>query len=650
MNWNIAAECMSVVTLIIIWTYSFKSNLIPSLKNKLFKACLFVTFLGMISNILSTVMIFNYQIIPLWMIWLVTTLYFIFTPLMSLFYVLYSASIIYEDLHKLKTIITPLIILGMLYTIVILINPFTKNIFNISMNNGYVTGDLIIITYIIFYIYCFIAIIIALINRKKLDRQIRYILSSFPIIAIVVIIIQQFYPSVILSGSAATAALLIIYLHLQNKQISMDYLTNLPNRLSLLDSMELLIKNRNEFTICVISLRSFKQINDFLGQQNGDFLLKELSHYLQVTCKPHAVFRFKGDEFAILIRNSDIEKIESLLEVINQKIIVPWNIKNMQCHLSCVIGVINYPNSALTIENLIYALEAAISIAKDQKEGNICYCDKEIFNQIQRKNKIIEILKEKIETRDFEMYYQPIISLDTKKFLYAESLMRIQDSPLGPLSPGEFIPIGEEAGLIVDLTYIILDKVCAFIEDIVKQGIVIEAIHVNFSALQFHQPNLIDEVLSIINSYTIPASAIKLEFTESTVAKNTEIVTEFALAMKKHGVLMGLDDFGTGYSNLSTVVDIPFSTVKLDKSLIWSALQQNRFATTVKNIIKMFKDLNMSVVAEGVETKEQNDFITKSGVDQIQGFYYAKPMNAQDTKDFLLKQQANTIIDDNLIK
>ena len=262
-----------------------------------------------------------------------------------------------------------------------------------------------------------------------------------------------------------------------------------------------------------------------------------------------------------------------------------------------------------------------------------------MFSKLQRKKQIIDILKDKIQTKDFDMFYQPIIDIHTNKFHYLESLMRINDSPIGPIYPSEFIPIAEDTGLIVNITYIILDKVCTYIEELKASGIEMKAIHVNFSSLQFHQTNLVEKVLAIISKHNIPASTIKLEFTESTLAKNTKVVTDFAIAMQEHEIYLGLDDFGTGYSNLSTVIDIPFNTVKLDKSLVWAAMEQERSALTIKNLIKMFKDLGMIVIAEGVETKEQNDFIIENGVDHIQGFYYAKPMSTVDTKNFLLNNK-----------
>jgi len=167
----------------------------------------------------------------------------------------------------------------------------------------------------------------------------------------------------------------------------------------------------------------------------------------------------------------------------------------------------------------------------------------------------------------------------------------------------------------------------------------IESIHVNFSAMQFSQPDLAQRVLEIISRNHTPMSAIKIEFTESTLAESTQAVTEFTLRMLEHGIKMGLDDFGTGYSNIATVINIPFGTVKLDKSLVWVSMENEKSALAVKNLSRTFKELGMKVVAEGVETEEQRKLVVDFGVDQIQGYFYAKPMPEGEMEEFMLRRE-----------
>lgn len=643
MTWNISAESISLVMIGIIWVYARKGSHLPTLKNKVFQGCLVVTFSAILTNILSTLMISQYQLFPMWLTWSVTTVYYILTPLMGMAYFLYSVSVIYTDSAQLKKMIGLGTIPGVIYAILVLVNPFIKILFDINPAYGYVRGPQVFVTYLIFYAYCLASIGIVFANYKKIDRNIYRILAAFPILAVLVIMVQEIYPDVILSGSAATCALLIIYLHLQNKQISLDYLTGVPNRQELLNMLKLMIRKSpsKEFALLVVSMRDFRQINNSCGQQMGDEFLKKICHFLCDIGPKGNVYRFGGDEFALLFPQKNEEQIKLCISAIEERMRKSWQVGNLSFMLSAAIGVINHLGEDETLEKIINAIEYAIYQAKSGKHGEVCYCDKVMMGKLERRNTIIQILKQQVEEQSFEMFYQPIYCVESDKFAHAESLMRMPHTPIGPIYPNEFIPIAEEAGLIVDITYIVLDKVCNCINRLVKRGVEIDSIHVNFSAIQFAQPDLSSKVLEIIRRNGTPMSAIKIEFTESTLAESTEAVTKFAMEMMDHGIKMGLDDFGTGYSNIASVINIPFGTVKLDKSLVWVAVDNEKPALAVKHLTQTFKELGMTVIAEGVENEEQRKLVVDFGVDQIQGFYYAKPMSEEGMEHFLQKKSSD---------
>lgn len=636
MSWNIVPECISIIILIIIWVYSRKGSSLPTLKNQLFQSCFLVTFCAMATNILSTVLLEYLDFCPIFITEVITTAYFIFTPLMGMVYFLYSSSVIYDDEHLLKVMLVGSIP-GILYVFLVLSNSFTNLLFSLDSINGYVRGPLISTTYIIFYIYCLISVLLVIINKHKVDYHIYKILAVFPMIAVIVIVVQQLYPSIILSGTAATMALLIIYLHLQNKQITIDSLTNLPNRSELFSMMEILIHKNNDipFILMVISLRDFKRINETYGQLKGDEFLKLISSYLCSITNPLSVYRFSGDEFAILIQSNYHDETNNIVKELNKRMTHSWKLQDCRVHLSTAVGVASYPYSAITAERLITAVEYAVMQTKSNPQKNIYYCDLDMMNAISRREDILQILKDKLADQSFELYYQPIIDMETERFSFAESLLRIPESPLGPLYPDEFIPIAEESGLIIEMTYQIIDKVCQFINLLIKENIELTSVHINFSASQFNEDNLVEKVTEIIERNHTPFSKIKIEFTESTIAKNLQSVTDFANEIAKKEIRMGLDDFGTGYSNISTVFNIPFGTIKLDKSLIWSAIEHPKSAIIVKNLTRSFQELGLSVVAEGVETDEHVQLIKDCHIDYVQGFYYAKPMDQEKTIEFL---------------
>lgn len=635
MHWNIAAECISIVILFIIWVYSRKGNLVPSLKNRLFQMCFLITFCAMGFNIMSTILLTYEERSLCALTWVVTTIYFAATPLMGLAYFYYTVATVFENQGNSLRVMAWTGWPGCVYLIMVLFNPITKVLFNIDSMGCYTQGPLVFVTYIIFYIYCLAAVVLVVIKRNQVEPAIRRILAAFPLIAMIVIIVQQLWPEIILSGSAATCALLIIYLYIQNKQNSTDYLTGLPNRQEFLKMVELQIRHNNRFTITVLSLRGFKRVNDTYGQHMGDEFLKIIGNYLAERTPIHCLYRYGGDEFAILTWGKKKEDVKEMIDKVAKRMGETWSAGKNTCMIPAVIGVVDYPDSADTVESLINGIEYAVSRAKETQENGVYYCGQEMMAAVRRRADIVSILEENLKTDSFSVYYQPIMSTETGRYTVAESLLRIPESPLGPLYPNEFIPIAEETGLIVDITYQVLDKVCRFINRLSDLGIELEGVHVNFSRQQFSQLGLAERIEEIIRKNGTPFSKIKIEITESTLAENSDVVAEFAKRMQRQGVLIELDDFGTGYSNIVSVMNTPLDTIKLDKSLIWSAMEHEESAVMVQSLTTVFHEMGLMVLAEGVETEEQADYVRQSGIDLIQGFLYSKPLPEEEAAAFL---------------
>lgn len=634
MQWNIAAESISVVNLIIIWFYSRKSNLVPSLKNRLFQLCFLVTFCAMSFNILSTVMLAHPERSPGVLTWLVTMIYFVATPLMGMAYFFYTVATVLENHGNAAKVIGLTSMPGLFYFILVLLNPVNKQLFNIDAAGNYTQGPLILFTYVIFYLYCLAAVAVVIIWRKYVDPAIMRILAAFPLIAMMVIIVQQVYPSVILSGSAATCALLIIYLYLQNKQNSVDYLTGLPNRQEFLKMMELQIRKSADFNITVLSLRGFKRVNDTYGQHHGDMFLQEIGSYLESISEPHCLYRYGGDEFAILSYGAFDAGLDANIKKLEQRMQQVWTVGDNSCVIPAVIGIIGYPECAGTLEDLVNGIEFAVTMAKASRDSSVYYCGQEMLTAMRRRQQIIEILEKNLKNDSFSLYYQPIVNTVTGEYTVAESLLRIPESPLGPIYPNEFIPIAEETGMIVDITYQVLGKVCRFINRLMEAGIEFEGVHVNFSGQQFTQIGLTEKIVDIIEANHTPFSKIKIEITESILAENADTVVEFAVDMQKRGILIELDDFGTGYSNIVSVMNTPLDTVKLDKSLIWSAMDRKEAAAMVKSLTLVFHEMGLQVLAEGVEDEKQVAFVKDCGIDLIQGFYYSRPLPEEEAFAF----------------
>ncbi len=635
MEWNIAAECISTVILCIIWVHSRRSNLLPTFKNKMFQVCFFTTFSAMFFNILSTALLHYYLVVPLWLNWMVAMLYFAATPLMGTAYFFYVLSVLYDRQRVTNKVMFLTALPSIAYALLVISNPVTRMLFNITLETGYTQGPLVVVTYLVFYLYCIAGMVVALVRWRRTEKLVRRILLFFPLCALAVVAIQQVLPSIILSGSAATCAMLIIYLHFQNKQIFIDPMLNIPNREEFLETLRLRIEHQpgRSMFVTVFSLRDFKQINDNHGQQIGDELLKQICAFFITKTRPLPLYRYSGDEFAVIMDGEDRKGIEKLAREAFAQIDQPWTVRDRICRVRMVMGVVQYPTSATVMENIVNGLEYAVLCAKKESNKRHCFCTPRMLDDVKRRHQLIDILKDALQKNAFSVYFQPVWSPALQRFAMAEALLRLPESPIGPLSPSEMIPVAEETGLIVPITYQVLEKTCAFIRELERREVQFESVAVNFSTVQFSQENLPEKVFEVLDQNRVAYSKIKIEITESVLAEQPQRVIRFIEEMHKRGVMIGLDDFGTGYSNLLSVMSLQMDMVKLDKSLIWSGTERKDMADVVRGVAHVMARNNRKMVAEGIETQEQAEFAMSCGCEYIQGYLYAKPLPADEAAE-----------------
>lgn len=623
MQWDISAECVSAIIILIIMVYARKSSLVPTLKNRIFQYCLYVTFFSCASNITSTLLLQYIHVVPVWLNYALLWFYFLCTPLMGVFYFLYVLSVIELKPGEFKVYATVGLLPAIGYILLLCTNPMTNLLFTLT-NTAYERGPWILVTYIIFYLYVIYCLIIVFYRRGDMDPVVRRILSIFPFLSACIILIQQYlFSELILTGSAAMSSLLIIYLYLQNRQIFTDTLTQQLNRQEFNKMIEMYVNDHRPFTILVLSLKEFKFINDKFGQQIGDSLLLAVCEFLRTLGPQDRLFRYGGDEFAMIL--PDHKNLDAGIQRIRERMELPWRITGIDYTLQYVMASISYPEVAYTRDECSKGLEYAL-IKSKQGDQTYYVCTREFMNQIQRKLEIVEIMKTALRDNTFELFFQPIYDVEMKGFYKAEALLRLPSNSLGFVSPDEFIPIAEESGLINDITYQVLDKACAFIARLLEQNIRIEAVSVNFSIVQFMQDHLEERVLHIIEQHHIPSYVLCIEITESTLSTNLDAVASFIKSMSKKGIRFLLDDFGTGYSNISYVLSIPLHTIKIDKSLLWKAMSDEHSKIMLGYVIKAFKELGLRVLCEGVENTEQIALLETMGCDLYQGFYFYKPL------------------------
>jgi len=636
MNVRLEAELICAIFMGIIWIYSHEKNMVFTLKNRIFRGCFVLITLSILMNIVTMSFGMNNAVVHPWLFTAYSYSYYALTPLATAMCQLYTIAFILEETEKTekKFLIWSLIPYAA-FLVVLISNPLTGVLFTVHTADGLTQGPWFQLNFIIHYIYSLIMLVTVFLNRKLISQDARIILLIFPTLIVLFVFIQQMLPGMMLSGVAATSILLIAYLYLQNKRIYEDQLTGLPNRMAYIKTLQVLVEKKRTMFVMAISLNDFKFINDKFGQSNGDLLLKNVATFNKTVAPLARIYRCGGDKFAVIFEKNQLEAANSDICRIADRFTQSWDIPGCTCHLGAAIGVAHCPTTTDNMGELVSMLESAVERAKTSGSAQPVFCDREVIYMVRHKHEIKERLSAALKHNGFEIYYQPLYSIEDGKFFEAEALLRLKDDDGRFLPPEEFIPIAEETGLIVDIGYMVIDKVCQYIRFLLKCGIEIDTISVNLSVVQLMKADIVPRLLQIIRGNGVSPSRIVFEITESILVSNYDIAAEKIKWLSESGIRFALDDFGTGYSNLTHVIDLPFHMVKIDKSLIWDSMTNEKCYILIRDLIRTFKNMNLMVIAEGVETPEHDAFVRLCGCDRIQGFRYARPMPISLASDYL---------------
>ncbi len=420
-----------------------------------------------------------------------------------------------------------------------------------------------------------------------------------------------------------------------------DPLTGLPNRTLLYDRLRVAIVETQRrgriLALMFLDLDHFKIVNDTLGHEAGDNLLKMTGERL-VACMraSDTVSRLGGDEFTILL--TDIA-CEGDVAYIAQKILdcfsAPFNIAGRELFVSTSIGITLSPLDDDNVENLLRNADAAMYHAKALGRHMYRFYTKDLNHSTNKRLAMETALRHAVTRDEFVLYYQPQVSLDTGRIIGVEALIRWQDPDSGLVPPNEFIPIIEENGLIIPISEWVLHAACTQAKVWDTAGFATLQVAVNLSGRQFQHYDLPALVAKVLNETGINPGRLDMELTESIMIHNTDVTLATMEQVRGLGVVFSLDDFGTGYSSLSYLKRFPISTLKIDQSFVGGIASDPNDATIVRTIITMSHSLGIRVIAEGVETAEQLDFLRTYECDAIQGYYFSKPLTADAMTDML---------------
>jgi diguanylate cyclase (GGDEF)-like protein/PAS domain S-box-containing protein len=422
-----------------------------------------------------------------------------------------------------------------------------------------------------------------------------------------------------------------------------DELTGIPNRAKFSRTLNLAIESARhhdgKFAVLFIDLDRFKTINDSLGHALGDTLLKETAARLgQVVQSNDVVARLGGDEFVVLVEEvNEIEEVNAVAREILSAVVKPIELMGQECRVTASIGISMYPADGQDEQSLMKNADIAMYRAKDEGKNNYRFYSRDIMERVTERLMLETGLRHALERNEFFLHYQPKQNLATGRITGVEALLRWNHPELGNLAPSQFIPLAEDTGLIVPIGKWVLETACAQNMAWQREGLLPISVAVNLSARQFADENLLADIVGTLQATGLAPELLELEITESMVMQNTEQAIKLLVAIKRMGVRLAIDDFGTGYSSMAYLKRFPIDTLKIDRSFVCEIPKNAEDNAIAEAIISMGKALGLTVVAEGIEKPEQETFLRNHGCDEIQGYYFSRPI-APDEFAELLRQ------------
>lgn len=634
MNYNIHFCVISVLYLSMILVY-YRSHRVPNAPRvRLFSALLF---LSMISVVLDAASAFSDSIgslLPLWLLYAGNILFLACLHFCAVLLFAYLMSITgyYKGMstrRKLLLLLPYFILLFFLF-----ISPLGKiGVFYIDETNHYQRGASHFLVFLHPVLYLIAAAFCIFYNKRRQNKRLKQVFVAFFLIILIGMAIQSRYPHIILTSMCITVGITLICFVFEAPNHHIDALTGVFN----ISTLPMCIKNAynqaESFSLLVFSFQNFSFINRALGTKSCDEILIYFSSELERRFPNAQVFRTGGDEFSVLLYNCgfiDLERLEKISSELPSSIFIGEASITLHYTKACI----NSSSCKDTEEMLDLHSYLSRCGHRGANPGELI-CGEDFIEKYRRTRKMELAVKHALDEQRVEVYFQPIHDAEGQ-LTSAEALMRIIDDEMGMLPAQECVELAESSGDIIRLGEQVLERVCRFIAENYDIVCDFDHISVNLSALQCSRHNLADTVQQICDKYDAPSSLVSFELTE-TAAASIVATRQNMDRLIAQGHCFFLDDFGTGYANFEHIAYLPFSFVKIDKSILWSAANDAQSMVFLKKTVEMLSGLGIKSICEGVETAEQVRLLRGLGVTLLQGYYYSKPLPPDAFVEYIRK-------------
>ena len=612
-----------------------------STASKLFVASLLMTAVSALTDLLTGYLLQKTDV-PLWQNMFANSMYFITALLATTLLALYLFHKILEHTHErhcMRRAYIGLTVILVLYLILVFANHWNKWLFYFLEDQTYCRGPLNGLGYIAAALQLVLVLICFIRNRKTASATMkRALLMISPVIPLCVIV-HSLHPDIMLNSFVIALVAMVLFLTFQGQRHGVHSLTQLNDRHRFFTEANHQISTGAPFQVFLINLKNYGSINQKYGNRIGDEILYQFAFSLEKLFPESLTFHMNGTVFAVILRYTyqNISQKQCsgiLLDHLENGI----RFGDHQIDLDYIVAHYITDGEETSSIDLFDAMEYAINTAQGI---NLRYiqCGRKESNEVKRRRYLIEKLQTIDQQHGFEVWFQPIQCLATGKFCSAEALIRLRDSDGTLISPGEFIPLAEQTGLISPITWFVLEEVCR----ILKTNPALEdiSISINVPQIQFLEKGFVPRFIGIVEQAGINPRRICLEFTERSLLSNFRQTQSIMETLSEYGFCFSLDDFGVGYSNFNCLLQLPFRVIKLDSCLVHLDKNGSKNYTTLSTLTRLFHEMNLVVIAEGAETEEVK-LLTEQGVDRIQGFALARPMPLNKLLDFYRETEANS--------
>ena len=636
-----------LITLIIIAQY-YSNRRISLGVRKMFVVMLMIAAGSNALDLITVYTIEHPQSIPLWLNYLVNMVYLLSFNCVPMLYYVYVREAIRPSERWSRWEYVKAFGMFAVDALLIFTTPITKGIFYFENGLYYKHGSWMAFLYVSAFYYMVSALIQTIRYQSKLTRSQRFVVVFYSVGTIVSIVFQLVCSGLLIVQFAISLALLLVYLSLENPEDFTDAQIGSFNRLAFSETISSYLRTEKDFEIMGVQIGGIGYLRSVIGLTNINGLMKMIADFLEsISGRRRKVFYVEQNRFMILVEGSDAHW-DMFREVLQRRFQRPFTFEGTDFSLDLAMTLLpNKEHQGISdAEDIIRMLECSLQEAEESGAEMIVISGEQLLEKGRRESEILHILREALRYQRFEVYYQPIYSVKKKCYCSAEALIRLRDETMGYISPEEFVPIAERHGLIIEMGTFVFREVCSFIakKRLWERGI--EYVDVNLSVVQCMQEDLHERLIAIMDEFHLPYHCINLEITETAAVLSSENLRGNMTKLMEKGVNFSLDDYGTGFSNTASIIEYPFHTIKLDKSMLWSATDSEKAMCALEHVIAMIKSMHMELICEGVETQSQATMLEHMGCDYFQGYYFSKPVNAEGFLDLLARDRAYSLLEE----